>query len=58
MDEGTPSSVSPRSLLTTCPSLSFHAINPRAKHDLLPYDASASTKLGKSAKIQLFFKVL
>ena len=44
--------------LSTCPSLSSHAINPRAKHDLLGQDASASTKFGKSAKIQLFFKVL
>jgi len=38
-----------------CPSLSFHAINPRAKHDRVVQAASAIMKLGKSSNIQSFF---
>ena len=39
------------------PSLSFHAINPRAKYDRAAHAASAITKLGKSSKVQSFLSV-
>ena len=40
------------------PSLSFHALNPRAKHDFAIQAPSASTKFGKSSNTQSFLSVL